>query len=56
MLQRRCDRVHVSRLHNDTLNAIAEKFGVPIEEIVKANNLTNPDVLSIGQELIISGR
>ena len=40
----------------DTLNAIAEKFGVPIEEIVKANNLTNPDVLSIGQELIISGR
>jgi len=40
----------------DTLNAIAEKFGVPIEEIVKANNLTNPDVLSIGQELIIPGR
>lgn len=40
----------------DTLNLIAEKFDVPLEELIKANNLANPDVLSIGQELIIPGR
>lgn len=37
----------------DTLNKIAEKFGVPLDAIIKANNLSNPDNLDIGQEIKI---
>lgn len=37
----------------ETLGRIAEQYGVTISSIVAANNLTNPDRLSIGQELII---
>jgi LysM repeat protein len=37
----------------DTLGAIARRYGVTIPAIVSRNNLTNPDRLSIGQELII---
>lgn len=37
----------------DTLLAIAQTYGVTVEEIVEANGLANPDMLSIGQELII---
>jgi peptidoglycan-N-acetylglucosamine deacetylase len=37
----------------DTLFGIAQKFGITIEDIVNANALTNPNNLSVGQELII---
>lgn len=37
----------------DTLGAIARRFGVTIEQIVAANSLTNPDRLSVGQQLVI---
>ena len=37
----------------DTLGAIADRFGVTIEEIVAANNLENPDVLDVGDVLTI---
>ncbi len=37
----------------DTLFLIAKRFGTTINAIVRANNLTNPDVLSVGQVLII---
>jgi murein DD-endopeptidase MepM/ murein hydrolase activator NlpD len=37
----------------DTLLAIAQAYGVTVEEIVEANGLANPDMLSIGQELTI---
>lgn len=37
----------------ETLGRIAEQYGVTIASIIEANNLTNPDRLSIGQELII---
>ena len=40
----------------DTLVAIAEEFGVTVEELIEANDLENPDVLRVGQELIIPGR
>jgi LysM repeat protein len=40
----------------DTLSAIAEKFGVTMQQIIDANRLQNPDVLLVGQELIIPGR
>ncbi|MDX2161365.1 MAG: LysM peptidoglycan-binding domain-containing protein [bacterium] len=37
----------------DTLFTIAQRFGTTISAIVEANELTNPDQLRIGQELII---
>jgi murein DD-endopeptidase MepM/ murein hydrolase activator NlpD len=37
----------------DTLSAIAQRFGVSVAEIVAANDLPNPDVLSIGQSIVI---
>ncbi len=39
----------------DTLSSIAQAYGVTVQEIVKANGLANPDVLNIGQELVIPG-
>lgn len=37
----------------ETLYSIALAYGVTIEDIVAANDLANPDALSLGQELII---
>jgi len=37
----------------DTLIEIAVRFGIPSRTIIQANNIENPDVLSIGQKLII---
>lgn len=37
----------------DTLGAIAGRFGVGVSEIVGANDLANPNVLSVGQRLVI---
>jgi LysM repeat protein len=37
----------------DTLFGIAQRYGVTVQQIIQANNLTNPDRLSVGQELII---
>ena len=39
----------------DTLGDIARKFEVDIEDLIAANDLPNPDVLEVGQELIIPG-
>lgn len=40
----------------DTLADIANSFGVSVADLIAANNLTNPDVIIVGQELIIPGR
>lgn len=40
----------------DTLADIANSFGVSVADIIAANGLTNPDVIIVGQELIIPGR
>lgn len=37
----------------DTLSTVALRFGVPPEDILRANALADPDFLSVGQELII---
>jgi LysM repeat protein len=37
----------------DTLSGIAEKFGVPLANLMTANGLTNQDFIQVGQELII---
>jgi LysM repeat protein len=40
----------------DTLFTIAQRFGTTVSALVQANNLSNPDRLSIGQQLIIPQR
>jgi len=37
----------------DTLAVIAERFNVPLDELVRFNNIANPDVISVGQTLLI---
>ncbi len=37
----------------DMLSAIAMRYGVTVEALMQANNLRNPNVITVGQELII---
>ena len=39
----------------DTLWGIAQRFGVPIEDLARENNISDPGGLSAGDELIIPG-
>lgn len=38
---------------NDTLRTIASTYGVTVEAIIEENTLLNPDLISVGQELLI---
>jgi chromosome segregation ATPase len=40
----------------ETLASIAAKYGVTVQEIASANNITNPNLIAVGQELIIPQR
>jgi LysM repeat protein len=40
----------------DTLGAIAEKFGVSVDDLIALNNIQDPDVLDPGTRLIIPAR
>ncbi len=37
----------------DTLASIAAQFGVPLAELVRVNNIADPNVISVGQRLVI---
>ncbi len=37
----------------DTLDAIAQEFGITVDELTKANNITDPSTIYIDQKLII---
>ncbi len=39
----------------DTLNSIAARFNVSINDLINANNIANPNVLNAGQQLVIPG-
>jgi murein DD-endopeptidase MepM/ murein hydrolase activator NlpD len=39
----------------DTISAIAARFGVSMESLLAANSITNPDLLQVGQTLLIPG-
>jgi len=40
----------------DTPYDIAERFGVSVEDLMEANDITDPTSLSIGQKLVIPGQ
>ncbi len=44
--------IHVVQ-SGETMGAIAERYGVTVNDILEANDLDDPDRLSIGQELVI---
>tara|TARA_R100001509_G_scaffold47053_1_gene25428 strand:+ start:84 stop:2786 length:2703 start_codon:yes stop_codon:yes gene_type:complete len=37
----------------DTLSQLAEEFNVPLKEFMKVNNITNADLIRVGDELIV---
>mgnify|MGYP003112469394 CR=1 FL=1 len=37
----------------DTLSELAKEFGVPLKALIEANNITNPNLIKPGQELIV---
>jgi LysM repeat protein len=39
----------------DTLYSIARRYGVTVQAIVAANNITNPNLIRVGQQLCIPG-
>lgn len=39
----------------DTLSLIASRFNVDLADLMNTNNISNPDLLSAGQELVIPG-
>lgn len=40
----------------DTLSAIAAQYGVSVSALVEANNIANPDLIRIGQNIVIPGQ
>jgi len=45
-------QIHVVQ-SGENLASIAVQYGVTVDEMVKLNNLTNPDAIYVGQELIV---
>ena len=39
----------------DTLSSIAERFNVTVADLMNANNMTNANLLDVGQQLVIPG-
>ena len=39
----------------DTLSSIAEKFGTTVAELVRLNNLLHPDLIYVGQKILLPG-
>ena len=39
----------------DTLGVIAQRFGISLDDLMRANGITNPNLLSLGARLVIPG-
>ena len=37
----------------DTINSIAQKYGLDREAVIKANHLSNPNLIKVNQHLVI---
>lgn len=48
-------RVHIVQ-SGESLTAIAQQYGVSAEEVISFNNISNPDAIYVGQELVIPGQ
>ncbi|MEZ4725749.1 MAG: LysM peptidoglycan-binding domain-containing protein [Caldilineaceae bacterium] len=48
-------RIHIVQ-SGESLSAIAQLYGVSAQEITSFNNISNPDTIYVGQELIIPGQ
>ncbi|MCY4146914.1 MAG: LysM domain-containing protein [Chloroflexi bacterium] len=46
------DLVHIVAA-NETLTFIAEAYGIAVSELISRNSLDNPDILSVGERLLI---
>jgi LysM repeat protein len=44
--------VHVVR-YGETLSSIAAAYGVSVTELAQLNNISNPSLIYVGQELLI---
>ena len=51
--EQRTEEVIYVVVAGDTLGKIADRYGVSIEALIAANNIANPNVLEVGQELVI---
>lgn len=45
----------VDVVKGNTLSGISQKYAVPVDVIIKVNNLSDPDSLAVGQTLILPG-
>jgi LysM repeat protein len=45
---------HYTVVRGDTLSEIAERFGTTVEQLVKWNHIQDPDVIRVGQRLIVA--
>lgn len=48
-------RVHIVQ-SGESLTAIAQLYGITAEEVISFNNISNPDAIYVGQELVIPGQ
>ncbi len=39
----------------DTLSAIAEKYQVSLDDLIRWNNIQDPDLITVGQKIQLSG-
>ncbi len=46
--------IHYTVQSGDTLTVIANMFGTTIEQLVKWNKIANPDLINVGQKLIVN--
>ena len=46
--------IHVVQV-GETLGEIAERYGVSLDDLIAANDITNPDIIEVGTQLLIPG-
>ena len=49
----RCDGTSHTIVKGDTLYMIAKRYGVPLDALIAANDIKNPDLIQPGQKIIL---